>query len=155
MATEVDKPVVERLDVHNYSTWRTRMKFLLITKGLWAAVDGTTAAAATATDVQKALAIIGLYVKEHHLATLERCKTAKEAWDSLEATYQAQSNARKLELRRQLTQIQLGPAEPLTKYVGRAKELQDQLRAAGHVIKNTEVAWSVLAGLPRWPARQL
>ena len=30
MASEIDRPVVERLDVHNYATWRTRMKFLLI-----------------------------------------------------------------------------------------------------------------------------
>ena len=34
MATEAERPVVERLDVDNYATWRTRMKFLLISKGL-------------------------------------------------------------------------------------------------------------------------
>ncbi|GAB4815381.1 hypothetical protein N2152v2_002427 [Parachlorella kessleri] len=31
-------PTVELLDVDNYATWRSKMKFLLITKGLWAAV---------------------------------------------------------------------------------------------------------------------
>ena len=40
MATEVEKPMVERLDVDNYATWRVRMRFLLISKGLWSAVNG-------------------------------------------------------------------------------------------------------------------
>ena len=77
MATEIEKPVVERLDVDNYATWRTRMKFLLISKGLWHAITGDDA---NVDNDQKALALIGLYVKEHHLPLMERCTTAKEAW---------------------------------------------------------------------------
>lgn len=146
MATEAANPVVERLDVDNYATWKSRMKFLLITKGLWTAIAGEES---PTFDVdQKALALIGLYVKEHHLPLLERCGSAKEAWATLESTYQAKSNARKLQLRKELTQLKMGPAEPLTKYVARAKELQDQLSAAGHAVGDQEVAWSVLAGLP-------
>jgi len=38
--------------------------------------------------------------------------------------------------------------EPLTKYVARARGIRDQLLAAGQEIKEKEVAWSVLAGLP-------
>lgn len=34
MATEVERLTVERLDVDNYATWRVRMRFLLISKGL-------------------------------------------------------------------------------------------------------------------------
>ena len=147
MVTEVEKPVVERLDVDNYATWRTRMKFLLICKGLWRAVQVDDIDEETD---QKALAQIGLYVKEHHLSTLERCKTAKEAWRQLEAVYQAKSNARKLQLRRELAQLKMGPAEPLSKYVARAKEIQDQLRAAGHEVADQEIAWAVLAGLPAY-----
>lgn len=145
MATEVEKPIVERLDVANYATWKARMRFLLISKGLWAAVSGTDTSPETD---QKALAQIGLYVKEHHLPLLERCKTGKEAWDQLESVYQAKSNARKLQLRKQLTQLKMGPGEPLSKYAARAKEIQDQLRAAGHEVSDQEVTWSVLAGLP-------
>lgn len=99
MATEVDKFVMERLDVDNYATWKSRMKFLLISKGLWSAVSGNNVD--PETDL-KALAQIGLYVKEHHLPMLERCDTAKEAWQQLEAVYQAKTNARKLQLRKHL-----------------------------------------------------
>ena len=121
------------------------MKFLLISKGLWHAVTGDDA---NVDNDQKALALIGLYVKEHHLPLMERCDTAKQAWQQLEAVYQAKSNARKLQLRKELSQLKMGPREPLTKYVGRAKEIQDQLRAAGHEVGDQDVAWAVLAGLP-------
>ena len=79
---------------------------------------------------------------------MERCKTAKEAWQQFEAVYQAKSNARKLQLRKELAQLKMGPGEPLTKYVGRARDIQDQLRAAGHDVADQEVVWAVLAGLP-------
>lgn len=140
-----DKPVVERLDVDNYATWRSRMKFLLIVKGLWGAVTGDSV---DPEKDQKALAQIGLHVKEHHLSTLERCNSAKQAWDHLEAVYQAKSNARKRQLRKELTQLKMGATEPLAKYVARAKEIQNQLRAAGHELADQEVVWSLLAGLP-------
>ena len=108
-AAEIDKPVVERLDVDNYATWRTRMRFLLTMKGLWTAITDDAADADTDT---KALALIGLYVKEHHLPTLEQCKTAREAWRQLESVYQAKSNARKLQLREELIQLKKGCDEP-------------------------------------------
>lgn len=146
MATEVVKPAVELLDVDNYATWEQRMKYLLITRGLWTAV-ASNGGVDPDTD-QKALALIGLYVKEHHLTALKRCKTAREAWQQLEAVYQAKSNARKLQLKRELAQLKMGTAEPLTKFVARAIDIQDQLRAAGHEISDQEVAWAVLAGLP-------
>jgi len=34
-----EKMSVEPLDLDNYGTWSSRMKFLLIHKGLWAAVE--------------------------------------------------------------------------------------------------------------------
>ena len=146
MATEADKLIVERLDVNNYATWKARMKYLLISKGLWTAVDSTDNVNPE-IDL-KALALIGLHVKEHHIPTLERCSTAREAWLQLEAVYQAKTTARKLLLRKQLAQLKMEAGEPITKYVARARGIQDQLRAAGHEVQDQEVAWAVLAGLP-------
>lgn len=143
---EMEKLIVERLDVDNYAVWETRMKFLLITKGLWAAVEGGDDVTPEAD--KKALALIGLHVKEHHLTTLKRCGTAREAWLQLEAVYQAKSNAKKLQLKKDLAQLKMRTDEPLTKFAARATDIQDQLRAAGHEISDQEVAWAVLAGLP-------
>ncbi len=62
----------------------------------------------------KALAFIMLHVKQHHLAMLDMCVSAKQAWEQLEATYKAKSSARRLQLHRDLTGIRKDPAEPLT-----------------------------------------
>ena len=82
----------------NFATWRPKMKFLLITKGLWTPIAGNN------TDAEKdakALALIGLHVKDHHLPVLDRCTNAKSAWEQLESTFQAKSSARKLQLRKE------------------------------------------------------
>ena len=90
---------LERLDVDNYSTWAVRMRFTLISKGLWKHVinDGEV------TDKdgdQKALALIGLSVMDHHLPMLGQRETAKAAWDALAAVYKAKSMARRVALTR-------------------------------------------------------
>ena len=140
-----DKPVVESLDVDNYATWSIRMRALLISKGLWAAVESNTP---NGDQDQKALAKIILSVKDHHLATVGSCATAKQAWETLKATYEAKTNARKLMLRRELTQLKMKPAEPLTVFAARAKDLQAQLRSAGDQVRDQEIALQFLAGLP-------
>ena len=86
MAKELSSIPIELLDIDNYATWETRMKFLLITKGLWTAIEADDGRVDPDID-QRALATIGLFVKEHHLTTLKRCGTAKEAWRQLEAVY--------------------------------------------------------------------
>lgn len=145
MSAEVTAPVVERLDVDNYATWSIRMKALLISKGLWAAV--VTEPPDAAQD-QKALAQIILHVKDHHLMTVGSCPTAKNAWETLKTIYEAKTNARKLLLRRELTTLKMGATEPLTKYAARTKDLQTQLRTAGEDVKDQEAALQFLAGLP-------
>ena len=140
------KLMVEQLDVDNYATWSIRMKALLISKGLWAPV-----VEATPTDVAqdlRALAQIILHVKDHHLQTVASCATSKAAWDTLQATYEAKTNARKLLLRREMTHLKMSATEPLTKYAARAKDIQMQLRTAGDDINDQEVALQFLAGLP-------
>lgn len=139
------KPMVEPLDVDNYVPWSIRMRALLTSKGLWRAVKGDST---DAVEDQKALAQIILHVKDHHLLTVGSCKTSTIAWNTLEAIYQAQSNARKVQLRRELTQLKMGATEPLTVYAARAKDIQAQLQAAGEDIKDQEVGIQFLAGLP-------
>ena len=144
---EIEKPTVERLDVDNYATWSIRMKALLISKGLWAAIEGDAGIEVRALD-QKALACILLYVRDHHLMALASCDTAKSAWEMLKNVYEAKTNARKLLLRRELTMLKMGVSEPLTKYAARAKDIQLQLLATGESVTDTEAALQFLAGLP-------
>lgn len=145
MASSEGKMVLEHLDVDNCATWSIRMQAYLMVKGLWSNVIG--ASADEAAD-KKALAYIVLHVKDHHLATLSRCTTARSAWETLKTTYEAKTNARKLLLRRALTQLKMGATEPLTVYAARAKEIQTQLSSAGDAASDQDTALQFLAALP-------
>ena len=79
----------------------------------------------------------------------ERSPWRLAQFEQLEAIHQAKSNARKRQLRKELAQLKMGAAEPLAKYVSRAKEIQNQLRATGYTLSDQEVAWALLAGLPQ------
>lgn len=141
-----ERPFIEKLTGDNYATWSTDMKWLLIMKGAWnAVIDHENVD--DAEDL-KAMALIGLSVDKHLKTTIDACDTAKEAWDKLEDVYKAKSNARKLQLKRELTSISLKPKESITMYVSRAKDIRDQLIAAGYEASEEEVALSLLAGLP-------
>ncbi len=85
----------------------------------------------------------------HHLTTLDTCKTAKEAWDTLEKIYKTRSAAKKQQLKRELNNLKKSPSEPLPKYIARAKAIWSDLLATGHDIKVSEVMLSVLARLPK------
>jgi hypothetical protein len=141
-----DNVAIEPLDVENYGTWSLRMKALLVHKGLWKAVEGSSGI--STDDSDKALALIMLNVKDHHLTTLASCKTAKEAWESLKQIYQSQLNARRMQLRKELTQLKKGPTEALTVYFARARGLWTNLTVAGHTMSESETVLSVLSGLP-------
>jgi hypothetical protein len=126
---DIDKISIEKLDVDTYATWSTKMRWLLIAKGLWDAVINEVV---NQDHDQKALAMIGLCVRDHHLSTLAQCATARQAWEALHRVYMARSNARRLQLRRELTALKLHDGEPLTKFVARARNIRDRRRASYH-----------------------
>lgn len=142
---ESEKPIVERLSSDNYGTWSIRMKAMLVSKGLGAAIEDAAVDAAVS---EKALALILLYVKDFHLMTLANCNTARSAWELLKNTYEGRTNARKMILRRELTMLKMQDGEALTRYAARAKDIQIQLLTAGEDVKDQEVALQFLAGLP-------
>ena len=137
---------IEKLDVDNYVTWRKKMKALLVSKDLWTPV--TEDAPVDKKADQKALALITLCLCDHNLSTLDEAETAKAAWDTLKKVYEASSNARKLQLKRELNTLKKDAAETVTAYVTRAKDLRNQLATTGYEVKDEEVVLSVLTGLP-------
>ena len=142
--TNVD---IDKLDTDNYAVWSVKMKAFLTIKDLWGAVSGQGEPKAGADE--KALAQLSLHVKDHHLHMLSKATTAAEAWQKLEAVYQAKSTARQLHLKRELNSLRKEPHEPLVQYVNRATDMRDQLLAAGHTVEDQELIMCILAGLPR------
>ena len=145
MADEGVRIKIDPLDVENYVPWSQKVKFLLISKDLW---EGVEASASHGAKSRRALAIIGLNVKDQHLGTIAACKTAGEAWELLEKTYKSKSNARKLKLRKEMSALKMEPLEPVATYVARAQDLFRDLVATGFQMTSEEFAWSVLTGLP-------
>ena len=62
----------------------------------------------TAVRSNKALALTGMIVADYHLRAVEEAESAKELWESLEQSFMAKSNARRLLLRQQLSRLELG-----------------------------------------------
>lgn len=134
---------IEALDLDNYPTWSIRMQMLLTHKDLWEAVS------TGGEKDKKALALICLNVKDHHLLMLSECDTAKKAWDSLKSAYKAKSTARRVLLRREINSLKMEAEEPISKYIARARTISADLKATGHEISESEVAIAVLGGLPK------
>ena len=144
MGDPKSKDSIEKLDDHNYFSWRKDMRFLLLSKGLWdPEADSEEAGAAD----KKAYAQIGMHVTAYYKDIVMDCKTAPEAWKKLEATQLIRSKARSMQLQRLFTSLKRESGESLDGYVGRAKELRDQLSAAGRTVPEDEVITNVLGGL--------
>jgi len=142
-----DRIEIAPLDIDNYDVWAMRMQLVLVNKGQWKAVD-------PGTDVTpelslQAKATIGLNVKDHHLPTIAAAKTAKEAWDALQAIYRPKNQGRIIDLRRSLSALRMQSSESVEVYIGRARQLWIDLQFAGDTIKEEEVVYALLTGLPK------
>ena len=136
---------LEPLNDTNYHSWSIKMKSYLITKGIWKGVEDS---AGNAEESIKALALITMHVADHLLGALSEAANAGVAWKLLEETFKSKSVARRLQLKREMQNLKMKGDESVTSFVGRARDLFRELKAAGDVIKEEELAWSVLTGLP-------
>jgi hypothetical protein len=134
------------LTAENYYVWSSRVKMLLAAKDLWPAVDPGNVLPELDT---KAQATIGLHVGDNFLPTVIQAPTAREAWLALQNMFQASSMARKLALMRELNDLRLEPSESMAAYVNRARQLQQDLAGAGHILPPADVAARLLMGLPK------
>ncbi|UYV63732.1 hypothetical protein LAZ67_2005453 [Cordylochernes scorpioides] len=114
----------------NYRSWKFTMKKLLNERGLWECVIiGETINAdedqrkyeMTKIKQEKALATIALSISTEQQIHVIDCKTASEAWTTLEQIFEPKSRARILQLKKQ---------------------------EAGCEVKDEYLAYSMLAGLP-------
>jgi hypothetical protein len=141
----------EKLGDNNYVTWSYRMQWSLELRGLWDVVEsGPSGTSATAKKSDRqAKALIGLSVEDRLVPYVTDAASAQDAWDALEEVFKASSNARGMQLTKELTELNMRDGEALTSYAGRAKSLWDQLGAIGEVISERQMVMSLLNGLPK------
>lgn len=146
MADESTKVPFELLDVDNYEEWAARMEAFLIWRGLWATIE--TPESTTADQQRKTMACLLLHVKRQHISTFKTCTTPREAWDKLKGIFVANSQERQHQLRTELSNLRINPGESVVSYCSRARDLYTNLVLAGGTIPESDVALSILRGLP-------
>ena len=91
---ETGKIAIDHLDDNNYTTWSTRLVFLLKTRKLQQALLPDFDAARNVDVDMQAQAIIGLHVKDHLLSIIKDAKTARDAWEQLAKLFKDKSKAK-------------------------------------------------------------
>ena len=148
------RPAFPKLGNGNYAQWAARMKSLFMVKHLWATVAPLPAVAnvdgpvVNPADDEQALGLIGLNVEDCHIPLVSRCNTAREAWGALLAIYQANSNARKLQLLDDFSNIRMERGESISEYSARAKAVADRLTESGEETSELALVQRILQGLP-------
>ena len=83
----------DRFEGEGLHPWQTKMKFVLMKRGIWSVTNGKDKKPSTrdgevswiAKD-EKALAIIALGLSNHHI---DGCETGNDAWEHLETVFWA------------------------------------------------------------------
>ncbi len=117
---------MEDLGVSNLPSWKVRTKMHLIRKDLYDIVEDGVVDIKDKDQVKKdrkALAEVGLLIEAFHLTTVDKVTSAKELWESFENLFKAQTTARLMLLRRQMTNLKKEPTEPLPMYIAKAQSI--------------------------------
>ena len=129
----------EKLTNENYGIWCLRTRAVLIRQRLWEAVgpgaaDQDVEEEADQALSERALAEIILAVSDQFLPVIETCVSAREAWRALERMFQPKTQARQLQLRKELHNLRMRHEEEPTAYVARVRKLMNELHFAGQRI---------------------
>ena len=148
--------------------WFMKMKYLLMGKKLFSAIEEATSAPTEATsptstggEDQPALsaeqqatdaqakAVLALCVEDHLLVTVDQAATAKAAWAALRAIFQSRSVAQLQRTRRDFNSLKLQSGESITDYIARAQTLRSRLTIAGQAVDDNTFIMTILDGLPK------
>lgn len=129
----------------NYATWKFEMKSLLVSDGLWKCILGTDT---NADRDERALAKINLNLQSIVYPYVIGKQTAKEAWDTLEETFQDKGQKRKYALQRSLFKVELSSFESIEAYLGHILSVHQTLTDIGAPFNDDILANIMLGGLP-------
>lgn len=97
---------------------------------------------------EKALAVIALSVEPEQQVHILDCEAAFDAWEVLRKVFEPKWRPQILYLRKQMVSIKLEPDETTTAYLERIITCSDSLKEAGYEIKDDDLAYTMLSGLP-------
>lgn len=94
------------------------------------------------------MAAIGLHIEQNQQIYIEECNYAHEAWLSLEQVHQPINRIRIMQLKKEFYYIKIKNNETMSSYVARTKTAAVSLRQADTEVKDEDLAFAILAGLP-------
>ncbi|XP_073816655.1 ecdysteroid phosphate phosphatase isoform X1 [Musca autumnalis] len=146
---------VEKLNGDNYSSWAVHMKSLLITMDYWSVVEEMCPVAGTSEEKaswkaldMKALATITLSIKPSELIHIKKCKSAKDAWNTLSNIYVGKNPARKVTLFKRLVRFRIQDGISFAQQLNEFCNLVDSLREIDIKIPEDFVSIVLLCSLP-------
>ena len=149
---------LDQLNSKNYTTWKFKLKHLLIAKDLWEYVDGSivepeaTAEAAAKADYKKkanrAMSTIVLSVNDGLLYLITECTGAKQAWDKLQAHFERDTLSNKLFLKKRYFRSVMREGSSAEDHMKYMKELSNKLAAINAAVSEEDQVVTLLGSLP-------
>ncbi|CAK9816510.1 Retrovirus-related Pol polyprotein from transposon TNT 1-94 [Anthophora quadrimaculata] len=148
---------ITKLSDTNYQSWKTEMCWYLRGKNLldYVLTEKRPDQNATENEVRahrmnenKAFAAIGLHIEADQQIHIEDCANAHEAWETLKQVHQPKSRVRIMKLKKEFYHLRMKDEEGMSAYVSRVKVATRNLREAGAEVKDEDLAYAMLAGLP-------
>ena len=146
--------LVEKLTDSNYSMWKFRMQMVLEDKDLWEIVEGTSTRPSDEEEAKKhdklqrkALMLIVTHVNDQQGALLKKCKTGKEAWDTLQNVHESKTLANQLFYVRRFLHMSMAEEEDMMSYIARVEDAAAMLENIDLAVSEKWVMLILLGGV--------
>jgi predicted transposase YbfD/YdcC len=161
MADGHSQIVIEKLDKNNFQVWKFRIMNLLMEKGYWEFITGDETKPplpenSTQQQIQtnktwhekakKILYWLSMSVSDSMIVHIQDAKSPKQAWDTLVKMYSTNAQARKMQLKQKLHNLQKNKLN-INDYSTKVKNLVDVLAIIGVPIEDEDLMVVTLNGL--------
>ncbi|MCO5581186.1 hypothetical protein L7F22_035064 [Adiantum nelumboides] len=134
-SSKASRAPTNRFKGHDFYTWQTCIKLMLMKMALWAITNGkerkpqeAIAIVATLEEKDKmAQAIIQLELDDTYIHHVDGCKTVKETWDQLDTHFGALAKSSKFGLLIEFFKLEMASKMPLASHLNNMQSLIAQL----------------------------
>jgi hypothetical protein len=149
---------VDKLTADNFSSWKLRIKLVLMDRGLWEHVEGSQATppttdnddvkAAWRTKNHQTLAQIVLTLSNSELPHVRKATTAQEAWKQICSVHEQKGLAAKVFLRRRFFSAKFKEGDTMQHHIINIRDMADKLEAMDAPVSDDDIAMTLLCSLP-------
>ncbi len=156
MADGLSEIAIEKLDKNNFQVWKFRIMNFLMGKGYWEFITGDDTENPTQQQIQanktwhekarKVLYWLSVSVSDSMIMHIQDAKSPKQAWDTLVKMYSTNTQARKMQLKQELHNLQKNKMN-ISDYSTKVKNLADALASIWAPVDDENLAVVTLNGL--------